>query len=519
MNTYDETTYPSYAYDYTAPERMGAIGRLFGMVPHDLENARVLEIGCASGGNILPMAARYPNATFVGIDYSAVQIDLAEKAAAAMNLDNVTFHAKSILNIKLKNEKFDFIIAHRVYSWVPEVVRKRILEICGDNLSRKGVAYISYNTLPGWNSVKTIRDMMLYHGRNFSDPSQKVLEARRMLNFVSENIQASAGPHKQLMEYEIKTLQDVDDNYLLHDHLEATNDPCYFHEFIDQAKKQGLQYLADAELPTMYLGNHTDQVSSTLMQLNSNIEQEQYLDFINNRRFRMTLLTHDNVELKRNVDISSIESLLFSPNFALKDAGSINVVTSVESLDMVSVNNAEVTATLTGKIECACYIELLKAAPVPRSLDDIVKSAVKILNNESEKDIRSVFGAMVLQMIFKGMLSITSGEPGFTKNIADKPEIFPPARVQAMTLVTIPNMLHQMVKLSDDQRVVAQYVTGENTKEQIISALEEHINKGELTINADGNAIEKGSDDMEKYLPQYIDAQLSFFANNALLVA
>lgn len=519
MNTYDEISYPSYAYIHTAPEVMGAVARLFGMIPHDLENARVLEIGCASGGNILPMAARYPNATFVGIDHSDVQINLAEKAAEAMKLGNVRLHARSILDVKFKTEKFDFIIAHGVYSWVSAVVRKRVLEICGDNLSKKGVVYISYNTLPGWNSVKTIRDMMLYHGRNFSDPAQKVLEARRMLNFVAENIQASASPHKQLMEYEIKTLQDVDDNYLLHDHLEATNDPCYFHEFITQAEKHGLQYLADVDLPTMYLGNHTDQVSSTLMQLGSNIEQEQYLDFINNRRFRMTLLTHDNVELKRNIDIPSIESLLFLPNFALKEPGSINVRTSVESLDIVKANDTEIKAKITGRIACACYIELLRSAPVPQSLDDIVKLAVKNLNNDSEEDIRLSFGTIIPQMIFQGILSITSGKPGFTKNIMEKPEVFMPARVQAMTSVAIPNMLHQTIKLSDDRRVVAQYITGENTKEQIASALGEHINKGELTINVDGNAIEKGSDDMEKYLPQYIDAQLSFFAMNALLVA
>ena len=33
-----------------------------------------MELGCASGGNLIPHAARYPDATFVGVDLARTQV-------------------------------------------------------------------------------------------------------------------------------------------------------------------------------------------------------------------------------------------------------------------------------------------------------------------------------------------------------------------------------------------------------------------------------------------------------------
>ena len=82
-NLYDVVPYESFPFDFTVPERLHAVGRLFGRAPPDFLNARVLELGCAGGGNLVPMAARYPKADFIGVDLSAVEIGLARDLAAA----------------------------------------------------------------------------------------------------------------------------------------------------------------------------------------------------------------------------------------------------------------------------------------------------------------------------------------------------------------------------------------------------------------------------------------------------
>ena len=68
--SYDEVLYPSRAYKSTRPDNLAAVARLFGMTAPDFRKSDVLEIGCASGGNLIPMAAAYPDSRFVGIDMS-----------------------------------------------------------------------------------------------------------------------------------------------------------------------------------------------------------------------------------------------------------------------------------------------------------------------------------------------------------------------------------------------------------------------------------------------------------------
>ena len=68
---YDRVRYESRPYPHTHPDHLAAVATLFGRSPTPVDGARVLEIGCSSGGNLLPMAAALPGATFVGIDPAA----------------------------------------------------------------------------------------------------------------------------------------------------------------------------------------------------------------------------------------------------------------------------------------------------------------------------------------------------------------------------------------------------------------------------------------------------------------
>ena len=276
MVTYDAVPYPSKPYTQSAPGKIGAIAQLFGMKPADSANARVLEIGCASGGNILPLAVRFPKSKFIGVDISENQINEGKRNVEVLNLKNIIFYAKSILDFDYKKRKFDYIILHGLYSWVNAEVRNKILEICKKCLSKNGVAYISYNTLPGWNSLKTIRDMMLYHTENFSIFDEKVSEARNILQFVYTGLKDNKGPYKLVLEKMLNTLKEVNnDSYIFHEFLEEVNAPCYFYQFMEQAEKQELTYLGDTDLPTMFLANQSSEhVKNTLAKINDIVRLE-----------------------------------------------------------------------------------------------------------------------------------------------------------------------------------------------------------------------------------------------------
>ncbi len=59
-NDYDLLPYPSMPITHTQPAHLAALARLFGAEAPSVERARVLELGCAAGGNIIPLAARFP---------------------------------------------------------------------------------------------------------------------------------------------------------------------------------------------------------------------------------------------------------------------------------------------------------------------------------------------------------------------------------------------------------------------------------------------------------------------------
>ena len=70
--SYDEVPYESFPFPQTHPDHLATLGRLFAIQPPPLERCRVLELGCASGGNLIPMAVAMPQAEFFGVDLSAI---------------------------------------------------------------------------------------------------------------------------------------------------------------------------------------------------------------------------------------------------------------------------------------------------------------------------------------------------------------------------------------------------------------------------------------------------------------
>src|SRR5690349_5278176 len=147
---YDETPYVSIAFPETHPDKLCAMARLFGLEAPDPARARVLELGCGDGTNLLPMAQHAPDARFLGIDLSARHVASGQAAIIACGLSNAEIRQQDVLDFGASEGKFDYIIAHGIFSWVPDHVRSQLLAIFRDNLSENGVAFVSYNAFPGW---------------------------------------------------------------------------------------------------------------------------------------------------------------------------------------------------------------------------------------------------------------------------------------------------------------------------------------------------------------------------------
>jgi len=111
------------------------------------------------------MAYGLPESSFLGIDFSPGQIKTAQSFVDGLELKNIQLMQADILSLSVDIGKFDFIIAHGVYSWTPANVREKVMEIFKNNLAANGVAYLSFNAYPGWHMQGAMRNMMRYHTR------------------------------------------------------------------------------------------------------------------------------------------------------------------------------------------------------------------------------------------------------------------------------------------------------------------------------------------------------------------
>src|SRR4051794_13561421 len=93
---YDATPYRHGAIQHSHPARLGAIGRLHGLNCAPPDRCRVLELGCAEGANLLPLAERFPDSQFLGVDFSQVAIVTAEATCDAYGLGNARFRCADL---------------------------------------------------------------------------------------------------------------------------------------------------------------------------------------------------------------------------------------------------------------------------------------------------------------------------------------------------------------------------------------------------------------------------------------
>lgn len=311
---YDDIPYSSHPFPQSHPDRLAAVAKLFGLEAAAVDNCRVLELGCAMGGNLISMAQKYPNAHFIGIDASSRQIAEGWKIVDALKIQNIELKHLDILQFPADLGTFDYIISHGVYSWVPPAVQDRMLDLCKRHLSKNGVAYISYNTYPGWHVRGIIRDMMLYRGMQFHDPATRLSQAKSLVEFVAKSSPGTDDPYRKLLQGELDVLIRSDDYYLHHDHLEENNHPLYFHEFARRLGVNGLQYLGEADFSTMVSTNFAPDVAKTLQDLGAHdiLQMEQYMDFVRCRYFRQTLVCHSAVRLNRQLGPTLVQNLLLA---------------------------------------------------------------------------------------------------------------------------------------------------------------------------------------------------------------
>ena len=317
MDAYDRYPYESLTFPETHPETLALLGRLFGLDPADPDRCRVLELGCASGGNLIPMAFQARTSRFVGIDLSRQQIAQGQRLLDRLSLDNVELRAADIQDLAADFGPFDFIIAHGVFSWVPAPVRRHLLEIAPALLGRDGLLYVSFNTLPGWRMRGMLRDILLYSCRGIDDPDEKLAMAFSALDRLERSLQGLEALSARYLLQEIDYLRKkTHPSYLLYDYLAEHNEALLFSDFLEQARGHELRYLCDTELSTLFPSTFGERVEKALADINDDFELEQWLDFVINRNFRRAVLCRDDATPEDELDLDVFAATAFAADLS-----------------------------------------------------------------------------------------------------------------------------------------------------------------------------------------------------------
>ncbi|HVS51477.1 MAG TPA: class I SAM-dependent methyltransferase [Opitutaceae bacterium] len=493
------------------------MGRLFGLNSAGPGKARVLEIGCGDGANLLAMADHFPEAHFLGIDPSSTQIGRAREAIAAAGLKNVEVRQQGLLDFSVSDERFDYIIAFGIYSWVALAAREKLLSTCGKHLADDGIAYVSYNALPGWNMRRSLRDMMLFHTREMPDPQAKVQQARALLAFLANSVPAEGSAYGMLLKNELTFLGNQSDTFILRDLLAKENTPFYLHEFLGAAGQHGLQYLSEPNVAEMLTSNFPEKVRETLAQLNNQlVAQEQYMDFLRNRSFRQTLLCRSTARIQRNLTTSGLSRFAFR-SLVGNPAGPVELVPGM-AVSFATLAGAQLTATDTflkallwtlsesRGVSAIGYADLLATcrtrsrpflAEAPPDRDQVEEATLQ---------------SNLMNLLSKGLVEIYAEPVKVRAEVPDKPMVSALARHQALSARLITNRMHQPVPADLLSRFVIAACNGERTHDQITTELIARFKEGKLQISEGSQKITDEAK-LKTILRPTVDAALKSLAS------
>src|SRR5437660_2563311 len=86
---------------------------------HPIGNGSVLDVGCGTGEITERLAAKYPNATFVGVDLEEQHLDRARARCAKFG-SRVRFRFGDALALSFPDEQFDRVVCRHLLQAVPD---------------------------------------------------------------------------------------------------------------------------------------------------------------------------------------------------------------------------------------------------------------------------------------------------------------------------------------------------------------------------------------------------------------
>jgi len=473
---YNDVPYTSAPSPARHPERLATIGTLLGLDVAPVTTCRVLELACGDGASLVSIAATLPDARFVGVDFAAQPLARARQMADAIGVSNVDLLERDVRDLPSDLGRFDYIIAHGLYSWIPADVRAHVMPAIARHLAPKGVAYVSYNTLPGSRMRQIVWDMVKYHTREIAGKRAKLAAARELLELVATPV-ASDNAGQQAMRGEIRDAARSPDAALAHDDLSEPNVAVHFHEFVADAAHAGLAFAAEAHSTAMAGQRLAPPVREALARFDR-LAREQYLDFLHFRRFRESLVCHAGALSRFVIEPANARHLHALPSLDARAA-------AARGENLASDPNATATMRL-----------LLERWPQSVPVADIDRARIPHAASESALTTER----LVTELHAAGMVDLRTAPIAVASVAGGRPQAFAAARWLTREHEIIPSLYHAALRYRDP------------VGRTLLALLDGTRTRSDLCAEVGGPFAAAGG-------PARLDRALTVLAGKALLVA
>jgi hypothetical protein len=321
------------------------------------------------------------------------------------------------------------------------------------HLAPNGVALVSYNALPGSHMRSVVRDMLRYHTRNIAGKAGKVAAARALLGLVGTPV-GDETLREQAMRAEVRSALQGSDASLAHDDLSEPNQPFYFHEFIADAQRAGLTFVAEARLETMDGAGIAPHVQQALARLDR-LTREQYGDFVRFRHFRESLLCHADAAADLVLQPARMLGLHALPSLAARRAA----VAGSGTANAPAVTDPMERYLLSRWPQCVAVAELA-------DVDAAQRRGTPRASEPSSLQMR------IAALHAAGRIDLRSQPVAVAVAAGDRPEAFSAARVINRDHAVIPSLYHEALRYQDPlARKLLALLDGTRTRDEICAAL------------------------------------------------
>ena len=479
---YSELGYKSMPFPYTTPATLEAYAALVGISAPNPKTARVLELGATYGGNIISQALFNPDATFVGIELSQEQVEKGNEVIANAGLTNVSLVQSDIASIGSEIGTFDYIIAHGVYSWVDDGVKDALLRLIDEHLAEDGIAYISYNTYPGWHTMDEVRQLMMFSNRDKTqfNHKEKVLHGKTIGSIVGSQILKYDNLKERNSKFlgALRSVMQKDEYYVGHDHLEPNNDPVYFYQFNDHLEAHNLAYLCDADLTLSMVRSFDADIADTLdkLALNDHVAQEQYLDFMLDTTFRKSIICKAKHAESVTYDMGNPELVNSVPMRTIINSFTYTILFNEEALSMFE--NDIVRDTFQSIIKDGGQFNMIEALAIVKAANDAAKGDDASL----EAAVNALYVAMAEHIVRGGLRFLKHPHP---KAYYMEGQSFVPARFTKFVKALVESGTDIMYgatseneaveNLSDEDLMFMEILNKPKAKSTIVNAIKKNI--------------------------------------------